>query len=314
MSDELGTKRGELGEAVVGLVAMLREHGMPSARNLLVTVFGDAVAPHDATVPVQALVQLVDGVGVNDRLVRTSLTRLVRDGILRNEKVGRRSIYSIDPVSRSLFEQADNRIYRHRELDWDGRWTLAVVDAASSTAAGRSALRRELAWLGMGTVTPNVLASPSLDPKTVTSMLERIGDGHHVLVTRGAAAGGVSTMSDEEIARRCAPIDELSDRYLELIDWFEPVAEAFERTSEPSRQDCWTTRLLLIATFRRVVLIDPALPDRLLPESWSGATARDLVGSLYHRINGPAEAWLAEVCAEPITGWASGSRRLDRFA
>ena len=305
MSEELSTKRDELADAVADLVTTLRDRGMPSARNLLVTVFGDAVAPRDAGVPVQALVRLVDGVGVNDRLVRTSLTRLVRDGILRNEKVGRRSIYSIDPVSHSLFEHADNRIYRHRELDWDGRWTLAVVDATTSTAAGRSGLRRELAWLGMGTVAPNV---------AVTSMLDRIGDDHHVLVTRGATAAGESTMSDEEIARRCAPIDDLSGRYAEIIDWFAPVADAFDRTSEPSPRDCWTTRLLLIAAFRRVVLVDPALPERLLPESWNGATARALVASLYGRVHAPAEAWLADVCAEPIAGWGSVSGHPDRFA
>lgn len=314
MTDGPSTKRDELGDAVADLVATLRNRGMPSARNLLVTVFGDAVAPHRAAVPVQALAQLLAGVGVNDRLVRTSLTRLVRDGILRNEKVGRRSIYAIDPASRPLFEHADSRIYSHRELHWDGQWTLAVVDATASTAAGRSALRRELAWLGMGAVAPNVLASPSLDPAAITSMLERIGDDHHVLVTRGAAAAGMSTMSDEEIARRCAPVDDLSARYAQIIDWFEPVVEAFDRTADPSPEDCWTTRLLLIATFRRIVLVDPALPDRLLPDSWNGAAARDLVASLYERIHDLAEVRLADICVDPITAWGPPASHHDRFA
>ena len=313
MSKIPSSERVELPDAVANLVATLRASGMPSARNLLVTVFGDAIAPRDAAVPVQALVRLVDAVGANDRLVRTSLSRLVRDGILRNAKVGRRSVYSIDPASLALFEHADTRIYRHSELDWDGRWTLAVVDGAASTAAGRSALRRELAWLGMGTVTPNVLASPSIDPTAITSMLQRIDDDHQVLVTRGSATDGVSTMSDEELARRCAPVDDLSSLYAQIIDWFTPVADAFDRTSDPSPQDCWTTRLLVIATFRRVVLVDPALPNRLLPETWNGAEARELVASLYQRIHKPAEDWLGSVLAEPIAGSSSFSGNPDRF-
>jgi len=313
MSTTPRTKRDELGHAVTDLVATLRISGMPSARNLLVTVFGDAVAPHDAAVPVQALVQLLAGVGVNDRLVRTSLTRLVRDGILRNEKIGRRSIYAIDPASLSLFEHADNRIYVHRELDWDGDWTLAVVDATASTTAGRTRLRRELTWLGMGTVAPNVLASPNLDPAAITSMLDRLGDDHHVLVTRGAATVGASTMSDEEIARRFAPVDDLSARYAQIIDWFDPIVRAFDQTDDPSPQDCWTARLLLIATFRRIALVDPALPEKLLPDTWNGATARDLVGSLYERIHEHAERWLAEVCVDPVTAWGPPAGRLDRF-
>lgn len=314
MSGNLQATHRSFSDATADLVATLRDRGMPSATNLLATVFGDAVPERGTAVPVQSLVQLVSDIGVNDRLVRTSLTRLVRDGILRNEKVGRHSIYSIDPASRSLFDHADSRIYRHRELDWDGRWTLAIVDATASTVADRAALRRELAWLGMGTLVPNVLASPSLEPATITSMLERVGVDHHVLVTRGAAAGGVSTMSDEEIARRCAPISDLSERYGDIIDWFTPVANAFDHSDEPSPSDCWTVRLLLIATFRRVALSDPALPDRLLPESWNGAAARALAASLYRRVLEPSAAWLADtVDASPGT-WGPAEHHRRRFA
>lgn len=301
-------------QAVGDLVTRLRERGMPSARNLLVTVFGDAVAPVDVAVPVQALVRLLEDVGASDRLVRTSLSRLVRDGLLRNEKVGRRSIYSIDPAARSLFERAEERIYHHREPEWDGRWTFAVVDANASSAAERTALRRELSWLGMGTIAPNVLASPSVDPSRITSLLEGIGGGHPVLVTRGAAVDGTSTMSDDEIARRCAPTDELSQRYAEIVDWFEPVAAAIGEATWLAPRDAWTVRLLLVATFRRVVLQDPSLPARLLPEPWVGASARRLVASLYSVVHRPAEEWLASVCSDPISAWPSGVDRGTRFA
>lgn len=314
MPEHLQAKHDSFSDAVVDLVAALRERGMPSATNLLATVFGDAAPERNTAVPVQSLIKLVSGIGVNDRLVRTSLTRLVRDGILRNEKVGRESSYSIDPASVSLFDHADSRIYRHHELDWDGRWTLAVVDATASTVAERAALRRELAWLGMGTLVPNVLASPSLDPAAITSMLERVGGDHQVLITRGAAASGVSTMSDEEIARRCAPISELSDRYGDIIDWFTPVADAFDATSAPSPSDCWTTRLLLIATFRRVALSDPALPNRLLPESWNGAAARHLAASLYERVLEPSAAWFDDAIDASSAASSPGEHHRDRFS
>ena len=85
---------------------------------------------------------------MNERLVRTSLTRLARDRILRNERVGRRSVYSIEPASTSLFERAERRIYAGTDDEapgWDGEWTLAVIDGTASSAAGRTELRRELA-------------------------------------------------------------------------------------------------------------------------------------------------------------------------
>lgn len=299
--------------AVDELVETLQREAMPSARNLLVTVFGDAVAPVDAAVPVQALVRLLDGVGVNERLVRTSLARLVSDDILRNERVGRQSIYSIDPTSRSLFESADARIYRHAEPEWDGRWTLAIVDPTASTASGRNELRRELGWLGMGSVAPNVLASPSLPPEHLTSALARIGGTHQVLVTRGAAAEGALTMADDEIARRCAPTQELSDRYGEIIEWFAPIVTALEGESTPSPERCWITRLLLIAAFRRVALADPRLPERLLPAPWKGARARELAGSLYERLRVPADSWLEQTCSSPIAPWPANATMAHRF-
>lgn len=303
----------EFGRVVDDLVVTLRDRGMPSARNLLITVFGDAVAPIDVAVPVQALVRLLDGVGASDRLVRTSLTRLVSDGLLRNEKVGRRSIYSIAPASRSLFARAEQRIYHHHQPDWDGHWTLAIVDANASTAADRTTLRRELTWLGLGPIAPNVLASPNVSPAEVMSMLERMGGAHHVLVMRGAAADGVSTMSDEEIARRCAPMQELSESYEEIVGWFAPVAQSLDQVGDPSPQECWTIRLLLVATFRRVVLADPSLPERLLPEPWIGDGARELVASLYGRVRRPADEWLASVCSDPIASWPTASDRGTRF-
>ncbi len=305
--------RNAFGLAVSVLVDALRDEGMPSARNLLVTAFGDAFAPSDTAVPVQALVELLSIVGVNDRLVRTSLSRLVRDGILRNERVGRRSIYSIDPAARTLFEHADSRIYAHREVPWDGRWTLAVVDPTASTPTGRSVLRRELEWLGMGSIAPNVLAAPNLDPAAITSMLERIGGEHHVLVTRGAAATGASTMTDEEIARRCVPVEELSARYGQVVEWFAPLLAAFDATVAPTTEDCWAARLLLIATFRRVVLVDPALPRPMLPTAWNGDVARTLTASLYGRVRPLAERRLAEVFADSAIAWRPSGTPSNRF-
>ena len=109
-------------------------NGAPSARNLLVTVFGDALLPHgaDTAVSVGSLARLLEPFGVSERLVRTSLTRLMNDGLLTSRSVGRRSFYSVAPESVPLFRQADGRIYGTRRPAWDGWWTV-VVTASSST-------------------------------------------------------------------------------------------------------------------------------------------------------------------------------------
>jgi len=52
----------------------------PRARSLLVTVWGDTLAPHGGDVWLSTLIQLLAPFGVNERLVRTSVFRLARTG------------------------------------------------------------------------------------------------------------------------------------------------------------------------------------------------------------------------------------------
>jgi len=52
----------------------------PRARSLIVTVWGDALAPHDGRVWLATLIRLMAPFGLSERLVRTSVFRLARDG------------------------------------------------------------------------------------------------------------------------------------------------------------------------------------------------------------------------------------------
>jgi phenylacetic acid degradation operon negative regulatory protein len=49
----------------------------PPARSLLVTVFGDSVAPHGGRAWLGSLIGLLAPFGISERLVRTSVYRLV---------------------------------------------------------------------------------------------------------------------------------------------------------------------------------------------------------------------------------------------
>ena len=55
----------------------------PRAPSLIVTVWGDAIAPHGGAVVLPGLIRLLDPFGINERLVRTNVFRLARQGWLR---------------------------------------------------------------------------------------------------------------------------------------------------------------------------------------------------------------------------------------
>lgn len=275
--------------------------GAPSARNLLVTLFGDALLPHgiDVRVSVGSLTTLLAPFGVSERLVRTSLTRLVNDGLLEAESVGRRSFYGVAPSAVGLFRQADARIYGSRQRPWDGKWTVVVVDGAEATAAARARLRQRLTWAGLGVVAPNVMASPVVSPEEAAAVIEQMGEFRNVLVSRSEVFDGPGTIDEEELARRCAPLDEVAADYRSFVDDFGDIDRATFDALTP--EDAFKLRVLLIAAYRRIVLVDPLLPEVLLPDGWAGAKARALAAFVYGGCVDPAERHLAAV-AEPVSG------------
>ena len=273
--------------------------GAPSARNLLVTVFGDALLPHgaDTAVSVASLAALLGPFGVNERSVRTSLTRLVNDGLLDTQSVGRRSFYRVDPSSRPLFRQADARIYGSRRAEWDHSWTIVVIDGTEATAAHRARLRQRLTWAGLGVVAPNVMASPVVTPEEAALAVDQVGGFHNVIVSRSHVVDGASTIDEEELARRCAPLDEVAAKYDDFVDTFGEFDRA--TLNRLTAEEAFKLRILLVATYRRIVLVDPLVPEALLPEGWAGARARALAAFVYDGCVDDAEEHLASLTELP---------------
>lgn len=266
--------------------------GAPSARNLLVTVFGDALLPHgdDTSISVRALSRLLAGFGVNERLVRTSLTRLVNDGLLTTRSQGRRSYYSVAPGALDLFRQADHRIYRGTADEWDGSWTIVVIDGTEATARRRAVLRQELAWAGLGVVGPNVMASPIVDAEAAARVVSHVGGFANVLVSRSSVVEGDGTLGADELAHRVAALEEIAAHYARFIDRY--AAYPSEPLEGVAPDLAFKLRMLLVAEFRRIALTDPQLPARLLPADWIGDRARRLAGGIYAAVAARSERFL----------------------
>src|SRR6185503_13698482 len=113
------------------------ETAPPRAKSLVVTVWGDALAPHGGAVWLSGLIRLLAPLGLNERLVRTSVYRLARDGWLASRQAGRRSLYRLTAQGRRRFESAYRRIYAAPSEAWDGDWDLGSLDAGYRRFIGR---------------------------------------------------------------------------------------------------------------------------------------------------------------------------------
>lgn len=252
----------------------------PRAKSLVVTVFGDAIAPHGGTVWLGGLIRLLGPFGVNERAVRTTVFRLAREHWLRGEQVGRRSHYTLTDSGRRRFEAAFRKIYAARADAWDGRWCLVVESGERLPPARRRPLRDELAWMGFGRFAADVTAHPTIDDDAVQAILQEHRAEAHVLVmhaTTDITPALVATV------RRAWDLARLERDYRAFLERFRPILHTIQRHPEGALdpEQCFMVRTLLIHEYRRVMLRDPLLPEPLLPPQWPGAAARLLCRNLY---------------------------------
>jgi len=269
----------------------------PQASSLIVTIWGDAIVPHGGAVVLPGLIRLLVPFGINERLVRTSVFRLARQGWLVATPVGRRSLYALTPDGARRFAEAHRRIYAVPDDRWDDTWELVLADGL--TPGERRALAVELQWAGFGNFGASVLARPAQAGSPVPGILRALGCADRVVVARAtddAAGGGQTLASRVPLAWDLAGVAAL---YRDVLQRFGTVIERFRARGESSHdpEQSFVVRTLLIHDYRRALLRDPQLPPALLPLDWPGAAAFALCRDFYRLTHRAAEQHLMATLA-----------------
>lgn len=269
-----------------------------SARSVLVTIFGDSVVPAGGEIWLGDLIDLVDQFGFSERLVRTSMFRLGAEGWFEVERVGRRSRYRLTPWAMGEFVAAETRIYGG-SADWDGQWTLVLMDAAPGafTRAGAEAARAVLAERGFAPVAPGVLAAPRAEPDAVAGWLRAAGASGAMPIAR-ASFHDVAALAGTGWPASAFDLEPVAARYRAVVDTYGPLAAA--ATSGHDGLDvgdeaAFALRTMLVHELRRARLADPELPAEALPAGWPGPDAAVAASVVYHVVADAAERWLAKV-------------------
>lgn len=274
------------------LIASFKQRRPIRAGSLIITVYGDAIAPRGGTVWMGSLIKILEPLGLNQRLVRTSVSRLVKENWLTAEQVGRRSYYSLTTHGRRLFENATRRIYAGHPHEWDNTWTVVIMP--SGELANRERIRKELAWLGFGVFATGIMAHPQPDTEALSTTLEELGIRDQVIVMQASEARVSAQAPLRRVVNDCWKLDELGASYSLFVKHFRPILQTFQDAKSMDPAQCMQVRTLLIHEYRRILLRDPQLPLPLLPEHWSGAAAHDLCHDVYSAIHRTADEYLSE--------------------
>jgi phenylacetic acid degradation operon negative regulatory protein len=255
--------------------------------SLLVTIFGDAIAPRGGIVTLASLIRLAAPFGLSERLVRTAAARLAREGWLAAERSGRRSEYRLSRAGAVRFAEATRRIYAPAPPGWDGRWTLLMLPAGRRRPAQ---LREGLKWLGFGQLSAAVFAHPGTTPEEARRWLLKMPGAADALLLY---AQGVDAASERRLAAQGWDLAELGRRYQRFLERFQPLLPILQRGGM-SGERAFLVRTLLIHEYRKIHLQDPLLPLKLLPADWVGRRAYELTRALYAAVVAAAELHLSE--------------------
>lgn len=275
--------------------------------SLLITIFGDAIAPRGGAIALESLIRLAAPFGLTERLVRTSVARLARDSWLAAERCGRRSEYRLSATGAARFADATQRIYAPAPRSWDGRWTLLLLPAGQ--ARPRS-LREALRWHGFGQLHAALFAHPGTTPAQAREWLHDIPGAAEALLLHSS---GADRVVDRKLAAQGWDLQLLDERYRRFAQRFEPL-QRWAATPEAAGEAAFLARTLLIHEYRKIHLRDPLLPLNLLPADWVGARAYEMARRIYREVLGPAESYLSETARrlqEPLP--KAGAALYGRF-
>jgi phenylacetic acid degradation operon negative regulatory protein len=276
------------------VLAKLLGHSPLRARSLIITLFGDAVAPHGGRLWMGSLIRMLALFDVNEGMARTAVLRLTREHWLQSEAVGKRSEYSLTEAGRAEFEPAARHIWSVDPPKWDGRWRVVVALPGRLSVSERRYLRVRLGWQGFGKLGDGVYMHPSASLEDALAGLA-VKDAPllrgKLLALTGDPPSGAGADA-RVLVREAWDLDGLSREYARFVRRYAPLTTAVARRATPAQ--AFALRTLLIHEYRRLLLRDPELPDELLPANWQGREAHAVAAKIYRALAIPSEAYLAD--------------------
>lgn len=109
----------------------------------MLTFFGIHALGRDLALSASSLIEVFGQAGITEDAVRSTLTRMVKRGLLERHRRGRKTYFGPTARATRVLRDGHDRIWRTGAVnrDWDGTWTLVGFSsrrpgAASGTICG----------------------------------------------------------------------------------------------------------------------------------------------------------------------------------
>ena len=274
---------------------------MQSAKNTQFTIFNlfaNFIRPRDRAVWTNDLLYLLHLLGIEEKTVRSTLSRMKRRGWLTTSKIGRRSQYALTEAGLAMLAEGDQRIFEAPLMTWDGGWQLVVYSLPEERRQLRNQLRKKLMWLGFGNLARGAWVSVQDRSQLLIPILEELQITAHVAIFAGAKQLG--TMSNAEIVARCWDIPALSAQYEQFVGHYEPLYQHLNASNpiDLAAEEYFRQYFWLSQDFQHFPRRDPNLPASLLPPNWIGHRAQLLFDEYRQRLEPGVHAFMRQIAGQ----------------
>jgi len=274
----------------------------PRPQAMIYTLYGDYIRHAGGSIWIGSLIRLLGYFGVSQQAVRSAVSRMTRHGLLRVDRIGTRSFYSLTEVSAKTIEEAATRIFHaHSPRDrWDGYWRLVNYSIPENERETRDRLRRELEWMGFGMLTNALWITPHDYRREVEQLADSLGLRARIEMFTARRDGFADPQA---IVARCWNLPAINAQYTAFIEKYKPMYEhhrhVLKRGGDLEPSQYFVHRFNLIHEYRRFPFKDPELPADLLPADWRGVQAADLFKRYHHLLAEKANTFFYSVFEKP---------------
>ncbi len=241
---------------------------------LIFTLFGDYIVQRGGKIWTGDLLYLMGLLGVSERAVRSTISRMTRKKWLSSSKYGRRSQYALTKQGQALLEAGHRRIFEPVFTNWNHQWNQVVYSLPEKKRRMRHVLRTQLSWLGFGSLAPGTWISPHSRQNELQTLISDLGVESYVDLFCSQYLG---PSDQRDLVQRCWDLSDLEAQYNDFIAHYQPeYLECQAKESSLQPQDCFLRRFWLMHEYQAFPLRDPNLPPELLPPNWIGHKARAL--------------------------------------
>ena len=276
--------------SLIGSIEAWAKQPEISARSTLVTIIGDTLIPIGSSLWMSQMLRLSEVFGFSDRLVRTSMNRLVAEEWLRTERVGRQSKYHLTELALTESARASERIYRADDADWTGEWVLLFLPQSLTTAEA-SRITEHLRWNGFVRIGADVLASPGTKPESARELVNLVAPDVRPAIATATFTELATLVEDEFFVAESDGAD-MAAAYARFVTRFEPLVQ---RAAKAEPVVAFGLRTMLVHDLRRIRLRWPELPVQARPVEWPAGLAASIAAEMYEALTISSATWLGEV-------------------